>query len=451
MRVGQADGQIAVRRPLAELLIEPLVALGSVDRYKARLLASLLLCLLTLGLTSAVVQAFTVPNFEPTLWAISGGLTAIFLAYVGSRTRHYRLSAGVAALALVCACVTTGVRSPDDRVWYGFLLIAVVFAALFFSLKTAMLVAIVVFAVLCVSPVWIVHLREPERIVPLLALHGVLSPLFLVAAHHQALIEREAQAELRRMNARLAEAEQLEVIARAAGSTIHDINNLITIIDANASFLEQRTSRPSEELVEIRAALDRAAALSRTLLNSSRRAATSTATFDVPKVVRDFLPFLARLAGPSVHVSVRASRFGGAVSMSPLRLEQMLMNLVTNARDAMPSGGKIVIECREITLGRDELAGRDARPGPHAMIAVSDTGTGMDAATLERVFEPFYTTKPGGRGTGLGLAIVRDIVEQSGGHVVSTSVVGQGTTFRAYLPIQPERPLAEFSRMSQPG
>ena len=434
MLVAQVGGSLAVRRPLAEFLIEPLVTLGPVDRHKARLLASLLLCLLTLGVTSAVVQALTVPNFEPTLRAISGGLAAIFLAYLGSRTRHYRVSAAFASLALVGACVTTGVRTPDDRVWYGFLLIAIVVAALFFSVKTAVLAAGAVFALLCALPIWIVDLRAPERIVPLLALHGILSPLFLVATHHQALLEREGQAELRRVNAKLAEAEQLEAIARAAGSTVHDINNLITIIDANASFLEQRSARPSEELAEIRAALDRAATLSRNLLNSSRRDARHT-TLDVHALVQSFTPFLSRLAGSSVELRVNASGSGLEVPMSPLRLEQVLMNLVTNARDAMPDGGTISIECREVTLGWTALSGRKVRPGRYAMVAVTDTGTGMDEATLMQAFEPFFTTKPSGYGTGLGLAIVRDIVEQAGGHVVPVTCLGQGTTFRVYLPV----------------
>jgi hypothetical protein len=180
-------------RALSTLLIEPVAALDSAERRKARLLSALLLCVLALGFTSAVVQAALVPNFGETFAAIAVALAVLCVGYAGSRTRLYRSSAALAAGAPALACIAVGVCNPDDRVWYGFILIAVVVTTLFFSVRTAALVAATLFAILCLLPIWVPELRAPERIVPLLSLHGVLSPLLLVAAHHQAQVERENQ------------------------------------------------------------------------------------------------------------------------------------------------------------------------------------------------------------------------------------------------------------------
>ena len=435
MRLVRAPGVAGLRHSLFDLLIEPVDSLRSVERHKARLLASLLLCLLMFGFTSGIVQVALIPGFQSTFSAMVAALLVVLCAYLGSRTRFYRLSAAFAVLAPALACVVVAVHNPNDRAWYGFILIAVIVAALFFSVRVAALVAVVVFTTLCLLPIWVVELRAPERILPLLALHGVLSPLLLIAARHQALIEREGQGELRKMDARLAEVQQLEAVARTAGTTAHDLNNLITVIDANATLLQQGGPSTSVELAEIRTAVGRAAALSRNLLSSSRTEALAARPFNVFEALQDFLPILARLAGPSIEIIVSGSRSAGQVSMSSLRLEQVLMNLIANARDAMPRGGRIVIDCVAVSSDHADLAHRSGKtPDGYVALTVTDTGAGMAPATLERAFEPFFTTKPTGRGTGLGLAIIREIVEQSGGHLVVTSELGVGSTFRAYLP-----------------
>jgi signal transduction histidine kinase len=428
-------------RVLSGLLIEPLTKLGAIERLKARLLATLLLCVLCLGLTSAVVQAAVVPDFRSTFVAIAVALLVLSFAYAGSRTRLYRLSAALAATTPALACIAVGVRTPDDRVWYGFILIAVILASLFFSLRVAALVALAIFIVICLLPIWVVELRAPARLVPLLALHGVLSPLLLVAAAHQAAVERENRNQLDRMDARLMQIDGLEALARRAGSTAHDLNNLLTVIGANVSLLGAEPGlRLSRELSEIGTAVTRAAALSRQLLLTAREGSLRPQPLDAAEAVRNFESVLSRLVPASVRLVVHAQASRAHVEINPLQLERLLMNLVTNARDAMPQGGTITIECAEVVIEASGPEQTDLKPGRYLSIAVTDEGVGMDSASLARAFEPFFTTKSEAGGTGLGLTIVRDIALRAGGHVGVKSRPGEGTAFYVYLPARGRPP-----------
>jgi len=423
-------------RQLSGLLLEPFVELESGERRKARLLSSLILCVLGLGLASAIVQLAFVPDFQGTFTAMMGALFVLLVAYAGSRTRIYRVSAALAATIPALACIAVGVQSPGDRVWYAFILIAVIVSSLFFSLQTAAAVAVSIFVVLCMLPIWVTELRAPDRIVPLLALHGVLSPLLLVAANHHAAVERENQGELRLRDLHIAKLERLEDIARIAGGAAHDLNNLITVIDANVSFLEQGAPGSTPEAEGIRAATRRATALSRRLLTLSRGGHSELRSLNVDEFMRDFQPLLLHLAPPPVRVEIRGGTSGAEVQIDPLQLERVMMNLAVNARDAMPLGGRLVVECNSVGPGASDSEGA-ALPsaGQYVVIAVTDTGVGMDAATRARIFEPFFTSKGDGRGTGLGLSIVQDFVAEAGGHLTVATEPGKGSTFRIYLPV----------------
>jgi signal transduction histidine kinase len=435
MWLARLVGSVGIVRQLPEWLIEPFVDLESGERRKARLLSTLLLCLLALGVASAIVQLAVIPGFQNTFTAMMGALFVLFLAYAGSRTRLYRVSAVLAAAAPALACIAIGVRSPDDRVWYAFILMAVIVSSLFFSIQTAALVAVSIFVVLCLLPVWVTELRAPDRIVPLLALHGILSPLLLVAAHHHSSIEREAQNELRMRDLRITKLEQLDGVARVAGSAAHDLNNLISVIDASVSFLEQGGRDAARDIGGIRAATRRAALLSRRLLALSRGGHTEIRFVKVDEFMKDFQSLLLHLAPPPVRVEIRCRTDGAEIQVDPLQLERVMMNLVVNARDAMPLGGRLVVESSCVEPDAADANGFvPPSSGRHVMIAVTDTGTGMDAATRARIFEPFFTSKADGRGTGLGLSIVKDLVDQAGGHLTVTSELGKGSSFRIYLP-----------------
>lgn len=235
-------------------------------------------------------------------------------------------------------------------------------------------------------------------------------------------------------------AERMEAVGRLAGGVAHEVNNMMTVIQGFGSFLQAGLpaddSRRSE-VGEILRAADRAASVTRQLLAFSRQQVLQPTPLDLGGVVRGIESMLQRLIGDRCELQIRTAPSLGRVYADRSQLEQVLVNLALNARDAMPAGGRITIETAPVMLDESYVrrrGGVQITPGPYIMLAVSDTGTGMDAGTLARAFEPFFTTKPVGEGTGLGLSTVYGIVKQSGGYVWPYSEPGMGTTFKVYLP-----------------
>ena len=248
---------------------------------------------------------------------------------------------------------------------------------------------------------------------------------------------REAEAALRRSEDHLRQAQKMEGIGRLAGGIAHDFNNLLTAIQGHAQFLMEdlphdHPTRADAE--EIRKAADRAAALTRQLLAFSRRQVLAPQVLDLNAVIRDMHKMLRRVIREDIALVTSLTEHPASIYADAGQIEQVLMNLVVNARDAMPDGGTLTISTRNVDIEEGYVVG-DAgpQPGPHIQLAVSDTGLGMDKDTQARIFEPFFTTKPEGQGTGLGLATVYGIVQQSGGHISVYSEPGRGTTFRILL------------------
>ena len=238
---------------------------------------------------------------------------------------------------------------------------------------------------------------------------------------------------LRKQSDALRDAQRMESIGRLAGSVAHDFNNLLTVILINLSDLLQRSGldeATKNTLREIRDAANKGADLIRQLLMFSRRQRALLETLDLNQVVRAMDKLLGRLLGEELTLKMQLQDAPLFVHVDSTQLEQIVINLVTNARDAMLSGGAVTVETRTV-----ELAGpwEGIAPGTYALLSVRDTGIGMDATTRERVFEPFFTTKEIGKGTGLGLATVHSIVEQSGGHIRVTSEPSQGSCFQVYF------------------
>ena len=232
------------------------------------------------------------------------------------------------------------------------------------------------------------------------------------------------------------QAQKMEAIGRLAGGVAHDFNNILTVILGSSDLLGASLSTASplrEEVEEIRKAAGRAAALTRQLLAFGRRQVLMTEVLDLNALVRNIEKMLRRVLGEDIEIRTAYDPELGRVRADRGQLEQVLMNLVVNARDAMPSGGTLTIETRNTMIDEAHAGEYDgARPGPAVLLSVRDTGGGMDPDTQLHIFEPFYTTKE--KGTGLGLATVYGIVQQSGGHIAVRSEEGKGTTFTIFLP-----------------
>ena len=236
----------------------------------------------------------------------------------------------------------------------------------------------------------------------------------------------------------LLQSQRMEAVGRLAGGIAHDFNNLLTAILGYSDLLlmnlnGNQDARSSAE--EVKKAGQRAAGLTRQLLAFSRRQVLKPKVIELNAVVEDMDKMLRRLIGEDIELIIELEGSSGRVKADPGQIEQVIMNLVVNSRDAMPRGGKLTIETADIEL--DDLYARqhmEVEPGPYVMLAVSDTGHGMDKETQSHIFEPFFTTKGAGQGTGLGLATVYGIIRQSGGNIWVYSEPGRGTTFKVYLP-----------------
>ncbi|HEY9594533.1 MAG TPA: histidine kinase N-terminal 7TM domain-containing protein, partial [Spirochaetia bacterium] len=244
--------------------------------------------------------------------------------------------------------------------------------------------------------------------------------------------------------AQLRQAQKMEAIGRLAGGVAHDFNNILTIIAGYSELLRdgQPAGSPVLESVDaITRAAGRASTLTRQLLAFSRKQVMETRVFCAGDLLRNVEAMLARVIGEDVNLSILAPAGLWAVRADPGQVEQVLMNLVVNARDAMPNGGTLVIATSNAALDAEFVAAHPmVTPGDYVRIDVTDTGHGMDANTMARLFEPFFTTKAPGKGTGLGLSMAYGIVKQSGGHIFCESAVGKGTTFTMYFPRVEEEP-----------
>jgi PAS domain S-box-containing protein len=253
--------------------------------------------------------------------------------------------------------------------------------------------------------------------------------------------------EKRVLEKQLRMAQKMEAIGRLSGGIAHDFNNLLGVIIGYSRVLKKELGGNSalcEHAVEIEKAGQRAASLTKQLLAFSRQQVLTPAVLNLNTLVSDMEGMLPRLLGEDIAVSLTLHSELGSVKADQSQIEQVIMNLAVNARDAMPQGGKLKIQTANVEL--DQVYARDhpgSKAGNYVLLAVTDTGTGMNAETLAHIFEPFYTTKERGKGTGLGLATVYGIVKQSNGYIVVDSAPGKGTTFQIYLPQHIGKPATE--------
>jgi signal transduction histidine kinase len=244
--------------------------------------------------------------------------------------------------------------------------------------------------------------------------------------------------ERRALEEQLRQSQKLEAIGRLAGGVAHDFNNILMSIMGSADVLLMElgpSDQARDEVTEIKHSVQRGAGLTRQLLAFSRRQATRQQLFPLAEVVRGMDTMLRRLIGPEIEFDIVSPPQPMTVMADPAQIEQVVLNLVINARDAMPQGGHLTVRVDEIEFDEaGAVTHVEGRTGRYVRLSVSDTGTGIDEQTRAKLFEPFFTTKEQGKGTGLGLSIVYGIVKQSGGYINVVSEVGRGATFIIYLP-----------------
>jgi two-component system, cell cycle sensor histidine kinase and response regulator CckA len=265
----------------------------------------------------------------------------------------------------------------------------------------------------------------------------------LIAVEHEDITKRKS------LEQQLRQSQKMEAIGQLAGGVSHDFNNLLVVITSYTKLLIEQFDRDDSrrgDLEEILRAASDAASLTRQLLAFSRQQVLRPAVIDLNTVIGELEKMLRRVIGENIHCRTVLDPALGHVRADPGQLQQILMNLAVNARDAMPGGGSFIIETSNIALDEAFASSHTGvMPGRYVVMNVTDSGTGMDAATQARIFEPFFTTKEVGQGTGLGLSTVYGIVQQSGGHIWVYSELGRGTSFKIYLP-RIDEPIAAVSR-----
>ena len=248
--------------------------------------------------------------------------------------------------------------------------------------------------------------------------------------------------ERKRLENQLLQAQKMESIGRLAGGIAHDFNNMLTAIMGNAELALMSMSQDNpiyNDIIEIKTTTERAANLTRQLLAFSRRQIIEPRVLNLNEVILDMNKMLRRLIGENIELVTIPHESLWLVKIDPSQIEQVLTNIIINARDAMPGGGKLIIETANVMLDEEYAESHpDIVIGNYVLLAISDTGVGMDTETLTQIFEPFFTTKEKGKGTGLGLATCYGIIKQNDGYINAYSELGHGTTFKIYLPAVPE-------------
>ena len=360
-----------------EALTAPSAELGDiVDRERARLLSAFLTVLLGLGLISGVIQLLAVDEFLRTFVAMGTALAGIVIAYGLSRTVRYRAAAALAACLIIAACVAIRIANPGDQVWYAFMMIAVILASTFLPLRGA--IAVAAFAFIAVAVAGLRTDRSAASWLPPLMFHAVFSPLLLVLSQQRVVAEGKRNRAERERERELLENRHLESIGRMASGIAHDFTNLLTVILGNSRLLLDRRSFDEISVRDIRDSAERGTLFIQQLLAFARKKQIQPEILDLNQVLLDMQPVLNRVVGDRIELQIDRGPRLPNVKADPVQLERALLNLVVNARDAMPQGGKLEIA----TVSQPQAAAGSPVDGHDVVVLrVRDTGGGMDETT----------------------------------------------------------------------
>ncbi len=408
------------------------------DRRTIELVSFLVVMMSVVSTVAVVVALFVARAYVMSRLPVLLGFLGLYVVlFAVNRTKHHRIAAIALCAAPLALNLSVGVADAKDPAWYAFVPVSVILAGTLLPLRMAVVIGVL--SVAGTAAIVFVHDDYATS-------HGwlVLTCVTLVCAillglaRFRSRVESERIAEVERLARQLSATERLESIGQFAGGVAHDFNNLLTVIIASADLV--RRGRDVPKFIDaIDDAATRAAALTRQLLAFTRNRASVRTPLIVDDMLRDMDPLLRRLIPENVELVLDLG-VSWAIEVDESQLQQVILNLAANARDAMPSGGKLRLSTSEVS--------------PDSVrIAVSDTGFGMDAATRTRAFEPFFTTKPAHVGTGLGLATVAANIQQAGGTVELSSTPGAGTTVTIVIPRTtkvPERAHVPTSTLAGP-
>ncbi len=266
---------------------------------------------------------------------------------------------------------------------------------------------------------------------------------------------KEAELERKSLEAQLAQSQRLEAVGKLSGGVAHDFNNLLAVILGNAEMLRDVTQNPEHlsMIDSITSSVQRGSELTQNMLSFARKARLTPQVIDLNDIVRDIKNWAGRTVPANIDVEVSLLAGLWPIEADQSALQNAVLNLLINARDAMPNGGKLTIETTNLRIDSDYIVerGEDVPPGRYALLAISDTGSGISDATIDRIFEPFFSTKPAGKGSGLGLSMVLGFMRQSGGTVRVYSELGEGTTFKLYFPISKSGKVSSPQKSSTPS
>lgn len=407
----------------------------------ARLLATSILVFLLLAVGACLAQLHLAPDILAIMPLVGVGALVGVVAFFMAHTRHYRLAALTIAADLILVCVVAIQARPLDPVFEGMITCAVIFASVFLPL--GQLVTVAVFAVLAtmLGALTVPELREAGYHFPIIVYQLLAVSLLLLARGHRDRMEQARRDVDSRLSRELAASRRMETVGRLAGNVAHDFNNLLMVISTNTNLLAARAELGPDQrglLDEIVAATDRAAQVTGQLLTLGRQQSEETRTIDLVAAVSATETLLRRALGSTVELRMTLCDGPLPVAADEGQIGQVLLNLLVNARDALPDGGVIRVDLHRLSL--DQTMAREAgvESGNYAALRVVDNGLGMSGETMERAFEPFYTDRADGSGTGLGLASVYAIASSCGGGVRLDSAKGAGTTVHILLPLAAE-------------